>query len=36
MKNNLLKSYEMAKFVSDGYLVYESVIPEKINNLFIK
>ena len=36
MKNNLLKSNEMAKFVSDGYLVYESVIPDKINNLFIR
>ena len=36
MKNNLLKSDEMAKFVSDGFLVFESVIPEKINNLFIK
>ena len=36
MKNNLLKSNEIARFVSDGFLVFESVIPKNINDLFIK
>ena len=36
MKIKLLKTEEMARFVSDGFLVYESIIPKNINDLFIK
>ena len=36
MKIRLLKTEEMARFVSDGFLVYESIIPKNINDLFIK
>ena len=36
MKNRLLNTEEMARFVSDGFLIFESIIPKNVNDLFLK